>query len=119
MGLRSGFEYAMNMSTKPSTHPLSYIIFLICILLPKLSFSGVLSLEDPQGKSGAFSGEHCFKCHGELNTDISPSEPSAKYDVIIVGGGVSGLSAAYYLKDKSIVILEKESEVGGKMQREK
>ena len=37
-------------------------------------------------------------------------------DVIIIGGGLSGLSAGYFLskKDKKVLILEKESWVGGR-----
>jgi len=37
------------------------------------------------------------------------------YDVVIVGAGLSGLSAAYNLKDKNIIILEKDSRVGGRI----
>lgn len=39
--------------------------------------------------------------------------------ICIVGGGVSGLSAAYYLEEKgyeNVTVLEKEDEVGGKCQ---
>jgi protoporphyrinogen oxidase len=42
-----------------------------------------------------------------------------KYDVIIIGGGISGLFSAYKIQklhpDKSIVILEKEKFLGGRM----
>jgi hypothetical protein len=42
-----------------------------------------------------------------------------KYDIIIIGGGISGLFSAYKIQklcpDKSIMILEKESFVGGRM----
>lgn len=42
-----------------------------------------------------------------------------KYDIIIIGGGISGLFSAYKIQklcpDKSILILEKESFVGGRM----
>lgn len=36
----------------------------------------------------------------------------------IVGGGLSGLAAAYYLKDLKVVLLEKEDDPGGKARRE-
>lgn len=42
-----------------------------------------------------------------------------KYDIIIIGGGISGLFSAYQIQklcpDKSIMILEKESFLGGRM----
>ena len=38
---------------------------------------------------------------------------SAPHDVVIVGGGVSGLSAAYLLGHRDILLLEKEPHWGG------
>lgn len=37
------------------------------------------------------------------------------YDVVIIGGGISGLTSAYYLKDKNIMLLEKEDKCGGRV----
>ncbi len=37
------------------------------------------------------------------------------YDVVIVGGGLSGLSSAYYLNNYDVLILEKESYLGGRI----
>ncbi|MBN8555698.1 MAG: FAD-dependent oxidoreductase [Deltaproteobacteria bacterium] len=44
-----------------------------------------------------------------------PIVDSAKYDVIIVGGGLAGLSSAVYLSDekKKVLLLEKEADFGG------
>ncbi|MDU1890861.1 MAG: FAD-dependent oxidoreductase [Dysgonomonas sp.] len=41
-----------------------------------------------------------------------------KYDCIIIGGGISGISFAHYLHiaGKNVLILEKESKVGGQVQ---
>ena len=40
-----------------------------------------------------------------------------KYDIIIVGGGISGLFLAYKLKDtkQDILVIEKEKEFGGRV----
>ncbi len=36
------------------------------------------------------------------------------YDVIIVGGGIAGLTAAFYLDDYDLLLLEKEQQAGGR-----
>ncbi|MBU2514091.1 FAD-dependent oxidoreductase [bacterium] len=36
------------------------------------------------------------------------------YDAVIVGGGIAGMTAAFYLKDYHIVVLEKQERVGGR-----
>ena len=42
-------------------------------------------------------------------------EPAEKpHDVIIVGAGIAGLSAAFFLKSYDVVVLEKEARPGGK-----
>lgn len=38
---------------------------------------------------------------------------SAKHDVVVVGGGVSGLAAAYRLQHRDVLLLEKEPHWGG------
>ncbi|AOW98182.1 hypothetical protein BJP34_00875 [Moorena producens PAL-8-15-08-1] len=39
----------------------------------------------------------------------------AVYDVVIVGGGLAGLTAGYLLKDLNILVLEKEAQAGGRI----
>ncbi len=40
-------------------------------------------------------------------------KPSQKVDVVIIGGGLSGLTAAYQLRDEDLLILERENTLGG------
>ncbi|MCP4155298.1 MAG: FAD-dependent oxidoreductase, partial [bacterium] len=51
---------------------------------------------------------------GADSKKIVHRKQSSAYDTIIVGGGIAGLSCAYYLRNQSIVLLEKEDRVGGR-----
>ncbi|HEV2341416.1 MAG TPA: FAD-dependent oxidoreductase [Candidatus Acidoferrales bacterium] len=59
-------------------------------------------------------GEHFDICH-KVRDGVQYSRPlvSGRYDVIIVGGGISGLSAAYFLDKYDFLLLEKEPHFGG------
>jgi protoporphyrinogen oxidase len=41
------------------------------------------------------------------------------YDTVIIGGGIAGLTAAYMLRDKEILLLEREDRFGGRVLSEK
>ena len=59
-------------------------------------------------------GEHYDICHQVRDGIVFERPPvSKRYDVVIVGGGVSGLSAAYFLQQHNFLLLEKEPHWGG------
>ena len=37
------------------------------------------------------------------------------YDTVIIGGGLSGLTAAWHLREKDILVLESEDRIGGRL----
>ncbi len=47
-------------------------------------------------------------------SDESRNSVEADFDVVIVGGGISGLTAAYFLDDYDIKLLEKAGRAGGR-----
>ncbi len=76
-------------------------------------------LAEPTGGGPLVEGEHFSVCH-QVRDGHSFPRPDAtkKADVVIVGGGVAGLSAAYFLKGKDWLLLEKEDHFGGNAYQE-
>jgi monoamine oxidase len=78
-------------------------------------------LAEPSGSASGpmVEGEHFNVCH-QVRDGHSFPKPDAtrKADVVIVGGGVAGLSAAYFLKAKDWLLLEKEDHFGGNAYQE-
>lgn len=59
-------------------------------------------------------GEHFDICHQVRDRYVFQRPPvSKRHDVVIVGGGVSGMSAAYFLMQRDFLLLEKEPHWGG------
>jgi protoporphyrinogen/coproporphyrinogen III oxidase len=43
----------------------------------------------------------------------APTQPTESCDVVIVGGGLSGLVSAWRMRERQLIVLEKETEFGG------
>ena len=64
-------------------------------------------------------GDHFQVCH-EIRDGREFDRPDAtqKADIVIIGGGAAGLSAAYFLRGKDWLLLEKEPHFGGNAYQE-
>jgi hypothetical protein len=64
-------------------------------------------------------GEQFEICHQVRDGHaFDPPDATRKADVVIIGGGVAGLSAAYFLRGKDFLLLEKEDHFGGNAYQE-
>ena len=73
-----------------------------------------LLLAIPAGHPADVNGEDYNVCH-QVRDGHRFARPrvSGRHDVAIIGGGVSGLSAAYFLQNYKFLLLEKENHWGG------
>jgi len=71
-------------------------------------------LAAPDSGKPQIEGDHYDMCHQVRDGHTFARPPvTRKCDILIVGGGVSGLSAAYFLRAHDFLLLEKEPRWGG------
>ncbi|MGB8473225.1 MAG: FAD-dependent oxidoreductase [Candidatus Acidiferrum sp.] len=87
-------------------------------LIPAGDYDAPVSLSDP-ARALLVDGEHFEICHQIRDgRHFRPPAAASKADVVIAGGGVAGLSAAYFLRGKDWLLLEKEPHFGGNAYQE-
>jgi spermidine dehydrogenase len=71
---------------------------------------------------GSFEAAHVLRDGAFRGSGATPSETGEEYDLIVVGGGISGLAAAYFYRARSgagarILILDNHDDFGGHAKR--
>jgi spermidine dehydrogenase len=71
---------------------------------------------------GSFEAAHALRDGTFLRSGAPPIEPGEHFDLIVVGGGISGLAAAYFYRAKAgaaarILILDNHDDFGGHAKR--
>lgn len=109
----------MTKNVKPANSRRDFIKFLVAGSIASGCPIDKALLAEPGGKPTNVEGEHFAICH-ELRDGHSFAKPDAtrKVDIAIVGGGMAGLSAAYFLRGKDWLLLEKEDHFGGNAYQE-
>ena len=79
----------------------------------------LLNREGGDVRSTKLEGEHFNVCHRVRDGHSFPQPNAArKVEIAIIGGGMAGLSAAYFLRNKDFLLLEKEDHFGGNAYQE-
>jgi protoporphyrinogen oxidase len=84
-------------------------LFLVALLVASCSPgpTAASSVQDVQVTVMGFESSTFEMPKGE------PELVAGLYDAVIVGGGMSGLTSCFYLKDRKVVVLERASQLGG------
>lgn len=81
---------------------------------PLRRFGGSFTNPDFNGDSYQRAHERIWDLAGYIKARGGrPSAPSEQREVVVVGGGIAGLSSAYFLQSKNPIVLEQDIQFGG------
>jgi monoamine oxidase len=81
--------------------------------------STLMASASPESPSPVIGSEHNEICHQMRDGHVfDRPAPTRKVAIVILGGGVAGLSAAYFLREQDFLLLEKEDHFGGNAYQE-
>src|SRR6202008_88635 len=79
----------------------------------------LVPVSDDDSRAVSLESEHFLICHRIREGPSFPRpDASRKADIVIIGAGSAGLSAAYFLRGKDWLLLEKEDHFGGNAYQE-
>ena len=79
----------------------------------------LVAAPDSAAPAPRMDGEHFEVCHQIRDGhQFALPNPTKKAGIVIIGGGIAGLSAGYFLGDKEWLLLEKEDHFGGNAYQE-
>ncbi|MGQ9920941.1 MAG: NAD(P)-binding protein, partial [Desulfobacca sp.] len=64
-----------------------------------------------------FQACHRHFCHQQSQRRSFPSQVESHWEVVVVGGGLSGLTAGYHLRNRRVLVLEAGDVPGGVCRR--
>jgi protoporphyrinogen oxidase len=78
-----------------------------------ISRQGLLALVFMTVLSGSVPAEQ--NVTGNTTETEKPTIAPERHEIVVLGGGMAGLTAAYFLKDRDVVLLEKSDHFGGRI----
>lgn len=71
------------------------------------------------GPAAGFLGDDPTAAHTTLHSPVTVPSPRERADLVVIGGGISGLATAWRLRDRKPIVLERAPRFGGNSQGER